>query len=77
MKKFAQTNEDLDCTMKSHLINDLNSFGVWENDYDAFFEERAKVVSREIRKRIIKQDIDKKEQQGLKDDYEEEATVSE
>jgi hypothetical protein len=77
MKKFAQTNEDLDSTMKSHLINDLNSFGVWENDYDAFFEERAKVVSREIRKRIIKQDIDKKEQQGLKDDYEEEATVSE
>jgi hypothetical protein len=76
MKKFAKINDDLETAMKSHLINDLDDFGVWENDYEAFFDERAKLVSKEIGKRIIKQEIDKKEQQELRDDYEEDTTVS-
>lgn len=77
MKQFAKINDDLENAMKSHLINDLVGFGVWENDYDSFFEERAKQVSKEIVKRIIKQEVDKKEQQKLKDDYEEDTTVLE
>ena len=36
--------------MESHLINDLDGFGVWENDYAAFFENRAKLLSKEIEK---------------------------
>jgi hypothetical protein len=63
--------------MKSNLINDLDDFGVWENYYDSFFEERAKLVSKETSKRIIKQKIKIKEQPELKDDYEENTTVSE
>lgn len=77
MKKFKKANNDLESAMKSHLIGDLSEFGVWENDYDTFFEERAKLVSKEIEKRIIKQEIDKMGQQELKDDYEEDITVSE
>jgi len=77
MKKFAKINVDLQNAMKSHLINNLDDFGVWNNDYESFFEERAKLVSKEIGKRIIKQKNDKKEQQELKDDYEEDTTVFE
>jgi len=63
--------------MKSHLINDLDLFGIWDDDYDAFFENRAKLLSKEIEKRIIKQDIDRKSQPALKNDYEEEGTITE
>ena len=57
--------------MKTHLITDLDEFGVWEDNYEKFFHERAKVVSSELQKRIIKQDIDKETQLTLIDDYEE------
>jgi len=42
-----------------------------------FFENRAKLLSKEIEKRIIKQDIDRKSQPALKNDYEEEGTITE
>ena len=63
-------------TMKTHLI-DIDSFGIWEDDYDAFRNGRAKLLSQEMEKRVIKQEIDKIEQPALKDDYEEEGTVVE
>jgi hypothetical protein len=72
MTKFQVENPDLDATMKTHLINDLDGFGIWNDDYDNFLEERAKVVSSELSKRIIKQEIDKKGQSNLVDDFEEE-----
>jgi hypothetical protein len=76
MKKFRKINSALDSTMKTHLIEDLDDFGVFTDDYDAFFDKRATVVSREIEKRIIKRPTDKKEQPNLIHDEEEEgATV--
>lgn len=36
--------------MKTHLIPDLEKFGIWDDDYDTFFKERAKLVSEEIKK---------------------------
>lgn len=56
MKKFAEGNDDIDETMKTHLISNLEKFGIWNNDYDTFFDERAKVVNKELSKRIIPQD---------------------
>ncbi len=53
MKKFQQENDELDQTMKTHLIPDLEKFGIWDDDYDTFFEERAKLVSKEIKKRLL------------------------
>ena len=76
MKRFGRKNEKLEKTMKSHLIN-LDTFGVWDNDYDIFIEKRAKRVSREIKKRIIEQDIDHRQQADLVSDYEPEATTIE
>ena len=77
MSHFRKINPDLDSTMKTHLINNLSDFGIWNDDYDLFFEERAKAVSLELQKRIIKQDIDQQKQSNLIDDFEEEMTVSE
>lgn len=57
MKEFKKNNPMLADTMKTHLINDLDEFGIWNNDYDTFFQKRAKVISEEINKRIINQRI--------------------
>lgn len=76
MGKF-QSNSHLETTMKTHLIEDLESFGIWKDDYDRFFDEREKVVSRELSERIIKQEIDGMGQSNLVDDFEEEATTTE
>ena len=59
MKKFVKQNENIDETMKTHLINDLEKFGVLENDYDRFFEQRLKAISKELKRRIIEQDSDR------------------
>lgn len=75
MKKFQKTNPKLAETMKTHLINDLDAFGVWSNDYETFLDKRAEAISREVDKRIIEQDIDKKQQADLVEDYSEEGEM--
>lgn len=59
MSKFQKHNPEIDETMKTHLINDLDAFGIWEDDYEKFINSRAKAMSKEIRKRIIAQDVDR------------------
>lgn len=58
MKKFLDINEQINETMKTHLINDLAEFGVLEDNYDLFFIERANAISLELEKRIIPQETD-------------------
>lgn len=58
MSSFKEQNVDLDRTMKTHLINNLDEFGVWNNDYDKFIDKRAQAIHDEIKKRIIIRDID-------------------
>jgi len=58
MKKFKKENHEINETMKSHLIDSLDGFGVWDNNYDKFFSERIKAISKEFKKRIIKQKTD-------------------
>ena len=55
MKTFDKENEDLKATMKSHFI-DIEKDGIWENDYDKFYHNRLKRVTKEINKFIINQD---------------------
>jgi hypothetical protein len=52
MATFRKQNPDLDRSMKSHLIDDLDAFGIWADDYPTFLERRGKRVLREIRKRL-------------------------
>ena len=55
MKFFKKQNKKLESTMKTHLIYDLDTFGVWDNDYDAFVEKRGKRVLTQILKRLSPQ----------------------
>ena len=57
MKAFRMENPHLGDTMKTHLI-DLDTFGVWEDDYDRFFRERCKLIARKLRVWIPKRSID-------------------
>ena len=65
MTEFNKSNPQLSETMKTHLINNLEEFGVWSDNYEAFFASRASLVSQEIEKRIIKQEIDNELQPAL------------
>jgi len=56
MKTFDKQNEDLESTMKTHLI-DINKDGIWDNDYDKFYHSRLKRISRALNKFIIPQEL--------------------
>ena len=60
MNSFMNNNNDLENTMRTHLIDDLNEFGIWDNDYNKFFEQRIKRISEELSKRIISQKADER-----------------
>jgi hypothetical protein len=59
MSKFKKVNPQLEEAMQTHLITNLDELGIWEDDYDKFFSERARCLSEELDKRIIKQENDK------------------
>jgi hypothetical protein len=65
MRKFKRINHEITETMKSHLIDSLDRYGVWENNYDKFFYKRIKAISKELKKRIIKQETDYKSDENL------------
>jgi len=52
MRDFKKNNKKLNETMNSHLI-DLDSFGVWNDDYDVFFQKRAELISQELQEKLI------------------------
>lgn len=56
MRTFAKHNECLSETMKTHLIVNLDKFGIWTNDYFAFFKARITVFHKELKKRICTTD---------------------
>ncbi|MFA5128461.1 MAG: DUF262 domain-containing protein [Patescibacteria group bacterium] len=68
MEKFKKENPHLSETMKTHLINDIDNMGIWEDNYELFFEKRIESISKDIEKRIIPQEIDGKPQADLSDD---------
>jgi len=53
MKEFKSHNDGISDTMKTHLINDLDEFGIWSDDYSKFLKKRAGVLSQEIRRRML------------------------
>ena len=60
MKRFRRENDDLAASMRTHLIN-VDTFGVFEDNYDLFFRKRCQALSRALKKRIIQQNVDSKE----------------
>jgi hypothetical protein len=55
MKDFFRKNDELSITMKTHFI-DIDKDGIWENNYDTFFDNRLKRVTKALSKFIILQD---------------------
>jgi hypothetical protein len=54
MRKFEKENPELEDTMKTHLIDNINEYGIWEDNYDVFFDKRLESFNRELKKRLIK-----------------------
>ena len=50
---YSQKNKNISDSLKTHLIGDLEKFGIINNDYNKFFDERAILISKEIEKRVI------------------------
>jgi hypothetical protein len=73
MKTFAGENDEIDETMKTHFIDDLAEFGIWSDDFDRFLTMRSEAISKELKKRIIAQEIDKQGQVSTANDLEEDA----
>ena len=53
MGEFMKKNGQISDTMKTHLIYDLDEFGILSDDYQLFMEKRANALSAEIEKRLI------------------------
>ena len=79
MKEFSKKNKTIGETMKTHLIGDLDEFGIWKDDYASFFHSRAVAVSDELKNRIIEAEIDKEMEAVVAefDEVEEETPVEE
>ncbi len=52
MKRFNDANPSLEETMKTHLIDDLTSFGVWDDEYETFLQQRSDRIVEELNRRI-------------------------
>lgn len=77
MAEFKAENGSLAGAAASHLISDLDTFGVWNDDYDSFLRKRAEAVSAELRSRVIEREVDTKGQVPRDDDFEEEMAAFE
>ena len=68
MDKFRKRNSQISETMKTHLIGDLDDFGIWTNNYERFLDRRADMLSKEIGKMIILREGDQQPQSNLEYD---------
>ena len=48
MAEFREQNPEIDDTMKTHLIDDLDTYGIWDNDYETFINRRGERVLKEL-----------------------------
>lgn len=53
MREFKELNSNLEDTMKTHLIYDINDMGIFNDDYNKFFEKRLETFKKEIESRLI------------------------
>jgi hypothetical protein len=51
--KFSKVNQSLPETLKSHLIGDINGYGINSDDYDRFIARRAKTIARALNVKLM------------------------
>lgn len=71
MRQFEKKNPRLAKTMRTHLIR-LERSGIWRDDYDTFLDMRCRLISAELKKRIIPREIDQAGQATVSEPIEEE-----
>lgn len=59
MKQYVTDNYNSNEIMKTHLINNIDSWGIWEDDYGIFFEKRLEAIQSEIKQRLILTELDR------------------
>ncbi|WP_158730238.1 MULTISPECIES: DUF262 domain-containing protein [unclassified Flavobacterium] len=69
MKSFNSKNDELAETMKTHFI-DIEKDGIWENDYDLFYNNRLKRIANALNKMIIPQETSNQELEVYEDSEE-------
>ena len=52
LKDFKRQNPNIEETVKSHLIDDIDTYGIPNDDYEVFLEKRSEKIAEEILKRI-------------------------
>lgn len=52
MNEFTEKNKNLRQTLKTHLIDDLNEFGIVNDNYGIFIEKRSERIFEEITKQM-------------------------
>ena len=50
--KFEDENDKLTESLESHLIGDLDKFGITNNDYEAFIEQRSRAIVEVLNKKL-------------------------
>ena len=58
MSEFREKNGNLAAVMDTHLIDDLDSFGIWNDDYNLFFDKRIENLKNKIKEKIIPKPFD-------------------
>jgi hypothetical protein len=67
IQDFLDENEGLPTSLKSHLINDLDDFGIMSDDYLVFLEKRANAIFNELKIRIKLKHKENKKQDEVKE----------
>ncbi len=62
MQDFIDENEELSNSIKSHLIENIEEYGIFSDDYSVFLEKRAKAIFTALQNRI-----ELKNKNGIKD----------
>ena len=52
IKRFKENNSNLDVTLKTHLIDSLDDYGVYNNDYNTFIKARSDRIWKELKIRF-------------------------
>jgi hypothetical protein len=50
--KFEKENENMDATLRSHLIGNREAFGINDNDYDTFLKMRSREIARQLNRKL-------------------------
>lgn len=58
MGVYYHDNPDILNTLKTHLIGDLDEFGVWDNNYSLFFSKRTKMIADALKSELVLTDND-------------------